>query len=387
LGFAITLPVFPLYAAEQLGATPAQITGVASAFFLMAFLVGPVLGRLSDRVGRRPVLVVSQAGTWLSYILIALAPNIVWVYIARIVDGITAGNFSVAQAYISDIAQPQERAKRLGMTNLGFSLGLSIGPALGGLIAAAYGPRVAFIVGGTIATATILITIFALKESLTPERRAQALAQKPSHSTGSVWELFHKPAIAILLVVFFLSQFAFFSFQTTFVLYAKVLVLPTFTQDEVSRITSYAFALAGACGVVLQVWWIGPLVARFGEKKLVFAANVCRLIAFSLLGLLPFLPFVFAAAPFLALGSGLLFPNVTALQTYNAPERRGQVIGLSQSAASLGSVLGPIVAGFLFERWHPSAPMLYAAALSALALLLTLPVFRMKIERPTLRNS
>jgi MFS transporter, DHA1 family, tetracycline resistance protein len=219
LSFAITLPVFPLYAAKQLGATPTQITGVASAFFAMSFVVGPILGRLSDRVGRRPVLILSQIGTLLSYVLIAIAPNMAVVYLARIVDGITAGNFSVAQAYISDLSSPQERAKRLGAANLAVSLRNSIGPAIGGVLAASFGARVTYIVSGVISLVAILITAMLLKETLTPEKRAQALALRAAAGggvggVGNAWGLLRQPAIALLCLVFFLSQFAFFGYQT-----------------------------------------------------------------------------------------------------------------------------------------------------------------------------
>lgn len=387
LGFAITLPVFPLYAAQQLGATPAQITGVSSAYFAMSFIVGPILGRLSDRLGRRPVLVVSQLGTLLSYVLIAIAPNIVVVYLARIVDGITAGNFSVAQAYISDLTGPQDRAKRLGTTNLAFSLGLSIGPAIGGLIAASFGPRIAYAVGGIISLATIAITALLLKESLTPEKRAQAQAMRAAGTSGSVWELLRKPAVLILCVVFFLSQFAFFTFQTIYVLWAQKLVLPELDVNEVSRQISYVLTFVGVCGIIVQLWLIGPLVKRFGEKLMVLVANVSRLVFFGVIALFPVYAIFFVAAPFLSFGSGMLLPNITALQTYNAPDRRGQVIGLSQSAASLGSVIGPIISGLLFERLHPDAPMWLAAGVTLAAILLTLPVLRMKIERPMMNVS
>jgi len=381
LGFAITLPVFPLYAANQLGASPAQITGVASAYFAMSFIVGPILGRLSDRYGRRPVLVFSQFGTLINYLLIAVAPSIWLVYLARMVDGITAGNFSVAQAYISDLTSAQDRAKRLGTTNLAFSLGLSIGPAIGGLVAAAYGPRVAYGLGACMSFGTILLTALLLKESLPPERRTHHIGSGNAVQV-SAFTLMRRPAVSILLVVFFLAQFSFFSFQTIYVLWAQKVVLPESSPDEVSRLVSYALTMVGGFGIVVQLWLIGPLVRRWGEKRLILAGNLARVIYFALIAAFPVYGVFFAGAPLLSFGSGVLLPSITALQTYNAPEHPGQVIGLSSSAASLGSVLGPLVSGLLFERLNPDAPMWAAALTSLLALLFALPILRMKMGRP-----
>jgi len=324
LGFAITLPVFPLYAKDELAATAAQITGVQAAYFAMSFIVGPILGRLSDRHGRRPVLILSQLGSLLSYVVIAFAPTIWVVYVARMLDGITAGNFSTAQAYISDITEPRERAKRLGTTALAFSLGLAIGPALGGFLAARFGPRMAYVAGATIALGTILLTAFLLKESLSPEKRAVAQAAR-AKTGGGFFSLIRVPAVAILLVVAFFAQFSFFSFQTVYVLWAQAVVFPAESSAHVSEIVSYVLAFVGLCGIVVQLWMIGPLVRRFGEKKMLVAGLTSRTLFFSLLVAFPVGIMLPAAAPLLAFGTGMTQPNLAALQTYAAPpDRRGR---------------------------------------------------------------
>ncbi len=383
LGFAITLPVFPLYAKDELAATAAQITGVQAAYFAMSFIVGPILGRLSDRYGRRPILIISQLGSLLSYVVIAFAPSIWVVYLARMLDGITAGNFSTAQAYISDITEPRERAKRLGTTALAFSLGLSIGPALGGFVAGRFGPRAAYLVGATIGLATIVLTTFLLKESLNPEKRALAQAAR-AKTGGGFFNLIRVPAVAILLVVAFFAQFSFFSFQTVYVLWAQKVVFPAESSAHVSEIVSYVLAFVGLCGIVVQLRMIGPLVKRFGEKSMLVAGLASRTAFFGLLVAFPVALMLPAAAPLLAFGTGMTLPNLAALQTYAAPaDRRGQILGTNQSAASLGSVLGPLVGGQLFEQVAPGAPIALAMLLSGVALAVALLITRLHIERPT----
>lgn len=383
LGFAITLPVFPLYAKDELAATAAQITGVQAAYFAMSFIVGPILGRLSDRYGRRPILIISQLGSLLSYVVIAFAPSIWVVYLARMLDGITAGNFSTAQAYISDITEPRERAKRLGTTALAFSLGLSIGPALGGFVAGRFGPRAAYLVGASIGLATIVLTTFLLKESLNPEKRALAQAAR-AKTGGGFFSLIRVPAVAILLVVAFFAQFSFFSFQTVYVLWAQKVVFPAESSAHVSEIVSYVLAFVGLCGIVVQLRMIGPLVKRFGEKSMLVAGLASRTAFFGLLVAFPVALMLPAAAPLLAFGTGMTLPNLAALQTYAAPaDRRGQILGTNQSAASLGSVLGPLVGGQLFEQVAPGAPIALAMLLSGVALAVALLITRLHIERPT----
>jgi MFS family permease len=178
------------------------------------------------------------------------------------------------------------------------------------------------------------------------------------------------------------KPFAFFGYQTINVLWVRSSVLPGLSANEVSRMFSYVLTLIGVCGVVVQVWLIGPLVRSFGEKALVLAGNVARLLFFAGIALFPVYEVVLIIAPLLAFGNGVLLPNMAALKTFAAPNHRGQALGLNQSAAALGSVLGPIACGLLFERLHPNAPVWLVAGFTVAAILFTLPVLRMKIARP-----
>lgn len=381
LGLGITIPVLPLFAQNQLHAPAWQITTLTSVYFVAQFFASPVLGRLSDRVGRRPVLILSQAGTLGALLLTGLAPTIVVVYVGRLIDGLTGGNISVAQAYLSDVTDRQNRARGLGIVNAAFGLGFVFGPAFGSLVASFYGPRVPFFVAAGVSLITILLSIFLLPESLPAERRKldqAAAAQMPRrHSL----DLVRIPSVAVLLLIAFGTQFGFFTFQTVYVLWAEKLVFAGFSDTAVQQAVGGILTFVGLCGIVTQFWLVGPFVRRFGEKKLVVFGNLARGGAIAAMALSPTILISVLAIPFLAVGGGLSMPAMIALLTYAAPpDGRGQVVGLYQSAAALGSILGPILAGFLFQNVNPDAPMVASAALILLATLIGLNIFRFPIQ-------
>ncbi|MBI3762664.1 MAG: MFS transporter [Chloroflexi bacterium] len=381
LGLGITIPVLPLFAKNQLHAEAWQITTLTSVYFVAQFFASPVLGRLSDRVGRRPVLIVSQAGTLAALLVTGLAPTILIVYVARLIDGLTGGNVSVAQAYLSDITDEHNRARGLGIVNAAFGLGFVFGPAFGSLVASFYGPRVPFFVAACVSLTTILLSIFLLPESLPVERRKldqAAAAQLPRRRS---LDLVRLPAIAVLLLIAFGSQFGFFTFQTVYVLWAEKLVFVGFSDTAVQQAVGGILTLVGLCGIVTQFWLVGPLVRRFGEKKLVVFGNLARGGAIAVMALSPTILISVATIPFLAVGGGVSLPATIALLTYAAPpDGRGQVVGLYQSAAALGSIVGPILAGFLFQNVSPNAPIVASGALILLSVLVGLNIFRLPIQ-------
>jgi DHA1 family tetracycline resistance protein-like MFS transporter len=441
LGLGIVIPVLPLFAQNQMAAVAWQITALTSLYFAAQFFAGPVLGRLSDRFGRRPVLILSQAGTLAAHLITGSATTLAFLYASRLIDGITGGNFSVAQAYLSDITEEKDRARGLGIVNAAFGLGFVFGPAFGSLVASLYGPRVPFFAAAGVSLFTILLTVFLLPESLPPERRQREQAPlgptgqvsdsrairpsrrylghggsgrwiprdssrgpgvtpsaNPSPSPGEVrreplggltprgrgegggLDVIRIPAVTVLLTVGFLSQFAFFSFQTIYVLWAERLVFPNLPETQVQQAIGGILTFVGVCGIVTQFWLVGPFVKRFGEKKLVAAGNLSRAGSFALMAISPHALASVIAVPFLAIGGGLALPATIALLTYASPPgARGQVIGLYQSAAAFGSIVGPILAGFLFEQVNPNAPMVAASLVMSLAALLALQVFRMPI--------
>jgi MFS family permease len=384
LGLGITIPVLPLFAQNQLGAAAWQITTLTSVFFLAQFLASPFLGRLSDRFGRRPVLILSQAGSLAALLLNGAAPVLGFLYLSRLIDGFTGGNISVAQAYLSDVTEAKNRARGLGLIGAAFGLGLILGPAFGGLVAASFGPRVPFFIAAGVSGLTITLSTLLLPESLTPERRQREHATARSVPRAPSVVLLRRPAVALLLFVAFGLQFSFFTFQTVFVLWMSSVILPHASQSEVTQAVGWLLALRGVFGVLTQLWLVGPAVRRLGELKLMLLGIFADGVGLALIAVMPSMPSVILNAPLLALGGGLALPALVALLTYAAPlDGRGQAIGLGQSASALGSVLGPIVSGFLYENVNPGAPMFGAAASFALTVLVGLLLFRMPMIKPT----
>lgn len=384
LGLGITIPVLPLYAKNELGAAAWQITSLTSVYFAASFLAGPWLGRLSDRFGRRPVLIASQAGTLAALLITGLAPTFLLLYVARLIDGVTGGNISVAQAYLSDITSERERAKGLGLINAAFSLGFVFGPAFGSILAALYGPRLPFFAAAGFSLVTVLLSVFLLRESLTPERR-QTLRAQAAGPTKSNWELLRLPSLALLLFVIFGISLGFFAFQPTYVLWLERLALPGRPDTEIQQAVGVLLTATGLFGVVAQTWLVGPLIRRFGEKHLAIFGNLARGGAFTLMALSPSLTTAAIAIPFISVGGGVAMPALIALLTFTAPPAdRGRVIGLNQSASALGNIIGPLLAGLLFDRVHPNAAMWAAGLISlgAIAAGLALGFYQLPVARP-----
>jgi DHA1 family tetracycline resistance protein-like MFS transporter len=387
LGLGITIPVLPLFAKNDLGATAQLITGLTSVFFAAQLFAGPLLGRLSDRFGRRPILIASQAGTLTALLLTGSATAIGLIYLARLIDGFTGGNISVAQAYLSDITDEKDRARGLGVVNAGFSSGFIFGPAFGSLLAAEFGPRVPFFVAAGFSLITILLTVFLLPESLPSAKRNREqkinlltpfaeLARLPREALKS-------PSLGLLLFISFGVNLAFFAFQTIYALWFERTALAGLPAAQVQQIIGIVLTAVGLFGVGTQVWLVGPLVKRFGEKHLVVFGNLARGLSFLILSLFPYLASTFVFVPMVAIGGGVALPALIALFTYTAPpQQRGRVIGLNQSAAALGNILGPLLSGYLFDNVGPNAAMAAAGVLTLLTITVGLRLYRLPVTKP-----
>lgn len=360
IGLGITIPVLPVYAESYFQLSGFEIAGLTSLFFAAQFVAAPLLGRLSDRIGRRPVLIASQFGTLTGAILTAVALSPIYLIVARLIDGLTGGNISVAQAYLTDITPAQDRAKSVGLVIAAFGLGFIIGPAFGAFMSAAYGPRVPFIFAAAASAATILLSIFLLKESLPPERRSGAV-KVPERSTR---EIVSHPQIARILLIGLLGQIAVFAFNSVFILWIDKVVLPDWSIERVQRATGVVFIFVGLVTVATQALVIGPVVRRIGEARAVIAGGFLRVVGNALMAFFPRMYPAAAGSAIAGVGGGIAMPSAAALLTFHAPNvARGRIIGINQSAMSLGNIIGPLLGGFVYDRNPAWPPMVSAGTL------------------------
>jgi DHA1 family tetracycline resistance protein-like MFS transporter len=362
LGFGIIIPQLPFYGVH-FGASPAAVTLLMSCYSLAQFFMSPVLGRLSDRIGRRPVLLVSMACSCLAYLWLGFASALWMLFGARLLAGAGAGNLAAAQAYITDVTSPEARAKGMGMIGAAFGLGFTIGPWLGGVVAGSNPTaedlqRPAFVAAGLSALAFIL-AIAVLKESL-PKTGAPA-------PRANRWQLarssFRRPTLRLLILLFFAITAAFAGMETTFALWTKEAF--GWGPEQVG----WLFFFVGCVLIVVQGALIGPLSRRFGEGRLVLLGAASIALGLGAITVSGHLPMLLVASACLAVGMGLLNPSINSLISRQAgAEERGGIMGVAQSGASLARVVGPAVAGPLFELIGRNAPY-YAGALVMLGVL------------------
>jgi MFS transporter, DHA1 family, tetracycline resistance protein len=355
IGFGIIVPLLPFYA-ETFGASPIVIGLLFAVFSLCQLLSAPALGDLSDRYGRRPVLVFSLAGTVVSFVMLALAHSVLMLFLARIVDGLSGGNISTARAYVADITEPKDRARAYGLIGAAFGLGFIMGPALSGMLA-----RVSY-TAPIWAAAALTLVATAMAWLWLPEtiHRAQAGTGNP---LSYLPELLRRPVMRRVLTIDFIYWFSFAIFQTTFSLFAA----RRFGFDA-SR-TGYLFAGFGLLGAVIQGGLIRPIVRRAGDKSTFIAG-----IIFSCVGLVAAALahsvglFVLALVP-LAIGMGFGHPTVSSLiSRAGRGDEQGRVQGAASAVESLGRTLGPVWGSASLQRWGEATPFVTGAAFLAMTL-------------------
>ncbi len=361
IGFGLVIPLLPFYA-ERFSASPQEVTVLMATYSLAQMLTAPIWGRLSDRVGRRPVLMVSMGASAIAYLWLGLAGALWMLFAARALGGACAGNIAAANAYIADVTPPEKRAQGMGLIGAAFGLGFIIGPALGGVVA-----------GNNLATADLsspgliacglsltafLGVLFALKESL-----PQGLAPRPRKGrVAALRDALGRKTLARLLLIFFLAILAFGGMEAVFALWAMAQF--GWGPEQIG----YVFTYVGVLSAVMQGGLIRRLVPRFGEEKLLFAG-----LSFIALGLVAIplardLPVLVIAVSLLALGMGAMQPSLNSLISRRAGvEEQGEVMGVAQSIASLSRVLGPLLAGALFAGLGRDAPFLAGMALVVVA--------------------
>ncbi|MDT4966011.1 MAG: hypothetical protein QOJ64_748 [Acidobacteriota bacterium] len=344
VGFGIVIPVLPYYVEGTKFNASARMVGLLFASYsIMQFLFTPVLGRLSDKHGRRPVLLVSLIGTSIGFLILGFATTLWMLFLGRIIDGISGGNISTAQAYIADVTKPEDRAKGMGLIGAAFGLGFTLGPAIGGILSH-WGIGVPFIFAGCLALANAVLLYFKLPETITPDHPARVSAALGRGWSNLVAAL-RRRRLALVLGVYFLFIVAFSIMTTTFALFTMY----RFGYDPAHN--GYLFMYVGIIGVIIQGGLIGRLVKTFGEMPLILVGAL--LFALSLFAM-PFtgpntgLFTLLLIGGVFAVGNSLATPSLTALASKSVgPAEQGTVLGVTQSAASLARAVGPSIQALL----------------------------------------
>lgn len=356
LGFGIIIPLLPFYA-EAYGANAFTVGMLGTVYSLMQFLFAPIWGRWSDRVGRRPIILLGLLGSFASYLALALSGSLALIFAARILGGIAGANIPTAQAYIADITTPENRARGMGMVGAAFGLGFIFGPALGGILTH-LGPAAPMW-----AASTLCLANFCAAWLLLPESRSIASETRPSIGRMQLFRRsVGKPQLLLLLVLYFLISMAFSGFEATFALFSERRF--GFTSANIG----YVFAFVGTVLTIVQGLLVGRVVRVVGEHRLIPAA--VAVIALGLV-MVPFsqsIPMLLGAVGTLAVGMGFNSPSLSSMVSrLTDANDQGGILGLAQSLASLGRIVGPAWGGFLFDRLGPRMPYLSAATIMTIA--------------------
>ncbi len=356
LALTFMYPLLPYYA-ESFGASASTIGLLFATFSFCQFLSGPYLGRLSDRYGRKPILVASQVGTLFGLLMLAFANRIEWLFAGRILDGLTAGNLTIAQAYITDATRPEERTRAYGFFGISFGVGFLVGPALSGIVADRYGYDKPALIAAGLSLLSIVLSTTRL------EHRRLAAPPQTLGILASVKRVLamRAPRTVILKLCAYILSFSMLMGGLALFLKAR------FGYDV--KQAGYAFAFSGLMGAIAQ-GGIGRLAKRLGEHSLSLGGLVVMIVGFFALAAATTIPLMFVALAIGGLGSAVVRPALTTLLTGSVPEEeRAVTLGVSQSATSLAQAIGPAIAGVVLHRGALAGWALIAAAFAGAAIL------------------
>ena len=370
IGFGLVIPLLPFYA-ERFDAAPLTITLLMAAYSFAQFLTAPFWGRLSDRVGRRPVLIASMAGAIVAYVWLGVAYSLWTLFAARILAGAMAGNISAAFAYVADVTTPANRAKGMGLIGAALGLGFIIGPAIGGTLAGSDPLNADYatpcFLAAVLSTIALISTALILKESLSAETRARAAAKRYANPLVQFLGGLKREHIAALILLAFMATFVFAGMEATFALWSE----REFGWGP--RQNGYLFAGVGLLTVGVQGGAIGALARRFNERSLIVAGGSIFAIGLALIPLAHDLVTLVGAMALLALGFAVFNPSLNSLLSLRAgSEEQGAILGIGRSAAILGRVVGPAWAGILFAGIGRDWPFLGGAIVMAAAVVVTI---------------
>lgn len=356
VGFGIVIPVLP-FLAEKVGGSPTELGWLMAVYSLMQLFFAPMWGRISDRIGRKPVMAIGIFGLAVSFFMMALADSLLMLFVARIVGGVlSSANMPTAMAYVADITTPEERGKGMGIIGAATGMGFIFGPAIGGIFSKT-SLTLPFYLAGTVALLTFVFVLLLLKESLTVEKRAQHVEQKES-----MWKAFEGP-LSIMFILQLIISLSMAGLEATFAYFAA-------KRAGIDTVhLGYIFMIMGFGSAIVQGGLVGPMTKKFGEGTVIRIGIIVSAIGF---GLILLSNSFWTAAVFLTifgLGNGVIRPAISALMTKQATTGHGSVTGLLSSFDSFGRIAGPPLGGWLFSM-AIDLPYVSGAILSVLALIL-----------------
>jgi DHA1 family multidrug resistance protein-like MFS transporter len=356
VGFGIIIPVLPFFA-EQVGATPTELGLLMAVYSLMQFLFAPMWGSLSDRIGRKPVILIGIAGLSLSFFLFAVSTKLWMLFAARILGGfLSSANMPTTMAYVADVTTLENRGKGMGIIGAAVGLGFIFGPALGGIFSKS-SLSMPFFVAGIISAITFFFVLFFLKESLPPEKRTAPAAGKESR-----WKAFNGPATVLYILQFFVS-FSLSGLEATFAYFAFKRAGIDTTQ------LGYIFMIMGLAGAFVQGGLVGKLTKKFGEGAVIQMGLFISAIGFGLILLTNNFTTAAIFLTIFGIGNGVIRPSVSALITKKTEVGQGSATGLLSSFDSLGRIAGPPIGGVLYSL-QMGMPYISGMIISVLAFIL-----------------
>lgn len=371
LGFTIILPLLPFFS-ERLGASPTVVGEIVSLYAVCQLLAGPILGQWSDRIGRRPVLLLSQAGTLGGFLVLAFSTHIWMVFLSRAIDGLTAGNLSIAQAYISDVSKPENRAKSFAIIGVAFGFGFLVGPAISGFLAH-FGYQAPIFAACVLSLSSIFCTFFLLprheaahvpaQEDPGPGGRRLSLI-----SWGQYRLYFQNRNLARLLTQWLLFALSFSTFISGFALFAERRY--EWNGHPVGvREVGYIFAFNGFIGMIMQGGMVGRMVKAMGERRVVQLGFIASLIGYAAIGFTQTVGQLLWVMAFASICGAGLRPALTSMVTQKAGRReQGVILGLTQSLTSVAQIAAPVLAGYLIDRGLLTTWAVWAGVLAGLAI-------------------
>ncbi|MCU0894453.1 MAG: MFS transporter [Rhodospirillales bacterium] len=369
VGFGVIIPLLPFYG-EHFQASPATVGLLMATYSLAQFVSAPLLGRLSDRVGRKPVLSVSLAGAAASYLLLAFASELWMLFVARAIGGLMAGNISTAFAYVADVTTPANRAKGMGLIGAAFGLGFIFGPAIGGVLAGNDPASADFqspaLAAFALSALALILCLTVLKESLTPEVRARHGASRASR-----WQWLRQaladPGVRLILAMSFLATFVFAGMETTFAMWSR----RQFGWGPEQN--GYLFAFVGGLTAVIQGGLVGRLSRAFGERKLVGIGSALLALGMLLIAFSASLWLLLVAMAAVAAGFSMVTPALNSLLSLQVDAgAQGGMMGLARSATTMARILGPGFAGLLFDLLGKDWPFYAGAAIMVVVMLMAM---------------